>query len=74
MKNITIEIVSGEGNAGTAEAYTGARTASAIRAQLTRERAGGDRWAFVRIDGKRVHDRQYDDLENALPPAVEAAS
>lgn len=40
-----IAILSGEGSRGTWERYNGARAARAIRARLTRERAGGDRWA-----------------------------
>ena len=42
-----LEIVSGEGENGTAEEYTGAKTVRAIKARLTRERCGGDRWARV---------------------------
>jgi|688.fasta_scaffold1925718_2 hypothetical protein len=38
-------IVSGEGDLGTTELYTGKRTVRAIKARLTRERCGGDRWA-----------------------------
>jgi hypothetical protein len=43
-------IVSGEGEQGTVEAYTGPMTAQAIRARLTKERAGGGRWARVDTD------------------------
>lgn len=50
----TIEIVSGEGAQGKAEPFTGKRSLRALRARLTRERCGGDRWAFVYIDGERV--------------------
>ena len=45
-----IQIVSGEGENGTAEDYTGAKTVRAIKARLTRERCGGDRWARVDTD------------------------
>jgi hypothetical protein len=45
-----IEIVSGEGENGTREAYTGAKTVRAIKARLTRERCHGDRWARVDTD------------------------
>lgn len=45
-----INIVSGEGETGTVEAYTGKRTARAIKARLTKERCGGDRWARVDTD------------------------
>lgn len=44
-------IMSGEGTGeGTIERYEGARTIKAIRARLSRERAGGDRWAEAWID------------------------
>ena len=45
-----LEIVSGEGENGTSEIYTGAKTVRAIKARLTRERCGGDRWARVDTD------------------------
>jgi hypothetical protein len=51
-----IEIVSGEGTQGTAKEHTGKATARAVRARLTRERCGGDRWAFARVDGRRCTD------------------
>ena len=44
-------IVSGEGNLGTVEDYTGKRTARAVKARLTRERCGGDRWARIETKG-----------------------
>lgn len=40
-----VRIVSGEGDCGTVEQYTGARTIRAIRARLTREQCGGQRFA-----------------------------
>ena len=41
-----ILIISGEGSGpGVEEQYEGARTVRAIKARLTKERAGGDRWA-----------------------------
>jgi len=43
--NIEIRIVSGEGDVGGAEAYTGKRTIRALKSRLTRERCHGDRWA-----------------------------
>ena len=49
-----IEILSGEGEEGTREDYDGARTASAIKARLTKERCGGDRWAILILDGERI--------------------
>ncbi len=45
-----LEIVSGEGENGMVEEYTGAKTVRAIKARLTRERCGGDRWARVDTD------------------------
>ena len=49
-----IEILSGEGEYGTEQRYTGARTVRAVRARLTRERAGGDRWAILIVDNERI--------------------
>lgn len=40
-----IMIISGEGDTGIAEKYTGKHTALAIKCRLTRERSNGDRWA-----------------------------
>ena len=57
-----IEIVSGEGEQGTVEEYTGEKTEAAIIARLIEEEAGGDRWAFARIDGVR-YDRKGNTLE-----------
>jgi hypothetical protein len=52
-----IQIVSGEGvGEGVIETYSGARTLRALRTRLTKERRGGDRWAFVKVDGERVDD------------------
>lgn len=47
LKNaaIPLVIIAGEGEIGTSTAYTGKRTARAIKARLTRERSNGDRWA-----------------------------
>ena len=44
-----LAIVSGEGAQGTDEPYAGAPTVRAVLARLTRERAGGDRWARVQL-------------------------
>lgn len=44
-----IHIVSGEGEVGTVEVYTGTRTDRAIKMRLTRERCHGDRWARAMI-------------------------
>lgn len=40
-----IQIISGEGENGTAEIYTGKRTMLAIKRRLTKERCKGQRWA-----------------------------
>lgn len=45
--NYELVIVSGEDALGTEELYDGTRTVRAVKARLTRERAGGDRWAYV---------------------------
>lgn len=59
-----IEIVSGEGaGEGHIEPHTGKPTARAVLARLAKERCGGDRWAWARIDGERVEDHA---LEQAL--------
>jgi len=40
-------IVSGEGEVGTKEEYTGEQTPGAIYNALKKERCGGDRWAYL---------------------------
>jgi hypothetical protein len=45
----SIEIISGEGELGSIEDYTGKRTIRAIKLRLARERCGGDRWARARV-------------------------
>lgn len=40
-----VQIISGEGDEGTAELFTGKRTELAIRRRLNAERGSGDRWA-----------------------------
>ena len=40
-----IVIVSGEGELGRAEVYTGKRTSRAVKLRLTKERCHDDRWA-----------------------------
>ncbi|WP_419639280.1 hypothetical protein [Thiolapillus sp.] len=49
MTDLTrVVIISGEGTGpGAIEPHTGAPTLRAIRARLTRERCGGDRWAHA---------------------------
>ena len=54
-----IEIISGEGTEGTVEDYEGKRTERAICMRLAKEESGGDRWAFVRIDGRRFARNGY---------------
>ena len=49
-------IFSGEGDNGTWERYEGKRTPAAIRNRLSRERAGGDRWADAWIELAGVQD------------------
>ena len=48
-KGAPIVIISGEGEVGHVEPYTGKRTLRAIKLRLARERRGGDRWARARI-------------------------
>ena len=71
-----IAIQSGEGEIGAYELYTGRRTVRAIKARLTRERCGGDRWAYAwveradqpgifdRLDNDRFIDTRALDLED----------
>ncbi len=51
-----IWIVSGEGEIGSAELYTGKLTLRALRMRLTRERCHGDRWAYIKVGGQRVNE------------------
>jgi len=44
-----IRIVSGEGEVGTTEIYNGKRSLRAIKMRLTKERCGGDRWAYAKV-------------------------
>ena len=45
-----IAIVSGEGDYGTPEMFTGCRTPLAIKRRLTAERCNGDRFAYAVIE------------------------
>jgi len=46
-----IWIISGEGDGeGTRELYSGSVSARALKARLTRERSGGDRWARLEVE------------------------
>jgi hypothetical protein len=59
--NTEIKIVSGEGIHGRVEIYNGKKTVRALRMRLTKERAGGDRWARaeVWVDGELTqHDAE----------------
>lgn len=47
MKCCPLYVVSGEGDYGTREKYTGEHTEGAINARLKKERCNGDRWAYV---------------------------
>lgn len=50
-------VVSGEGENGTRELYTGKLTVRAIKARLKKEECGGDRWARIETeDGERIDD------------------
>lgn len=49
IKTNRIVIVSGEGEQGSVEDYEGARTLSAIKRALRKERRGGDRWARAQV-------------------------
>lgn len=40
-------IFSGEGDRGTWDPYTGTDSERALKSRLTKERAGGDRWASI---------------------------
>ncbi len=54
-----IQIISGEGEIGGIEPYTGKRSLRAIRQRLTKERCGGDRWAKARVFS---HQNEYGDV------------
>lgn len=54
-----IRIISGEGERGTVEPYTGKRTMRAIKMRLTKERCGGERWAHASVYS---HTNDYGDV------------
>jgi hypothetical protein len=65
-------IMSGEGTGeGTIERYEGKRTPAAIRSRLSRERAGGDRWADAWIETRRG---VYGKLSKGLDELVDRRS
>jgi len=47
-----ITILSGEGECGTREAYTGKHTTRALKLRLAKERCHGDRWAKAEYHAK----------------------
>ena len=59
-----IRIVSGIGELGIVERYTGKKTQRAIKSRLTRERCNGDRWAraIQKVPGYCGYD-----LETGMP-------
>lgn len=57
----TIWISSGEGEIGRTVRYRGAPTLRALRARLTRERCGGDRWAHVLLETAERHPERVDE-------------
>jgi hypothetical protein len=54
-----IMIVSGEGENGAVEIYSGKRTIRAIKMRLTKERCHGDRWAKSKVYS---HSNDYGDV------------
>jgi hypothetical protein len=64
-KGHPIRIVSGEGEIGHVEPYTGKRTIRAIKLRLARERRGGDRWARASVYSHDVdvEDEAWVDVE-----------
>jgi hypothetical protein len=66
---VDVIIVSGEGEIGSIGSMT-ATTGRGVRARLTRERCGGDRWAFARLPGgERLRD---DEIDAAIRTSVSA--
>ncbi|MFA6118188.1 MAG: hypothetical protein WC729_29645 [Sphingomonas sp.] len=68
--NTVIKIVSGEGQRGQSVTYEGALTVRALKARITKEKAGGDRWARIEV---ATQYREYETVtaEQAIA-AVEA--
>jgi hypothetical protein len=59
-----IRIISGEGEIGTVERYSGKRSERAIKLRLSRERCNGDRWArAVQYSHENEHGKVGIDLE-----------
>ena len=66
--DVRLDVVSGEGEQGRAVAYTGSGRLSALKARLTRERCGGDRWAryVARLDDGQAIVLSEHDAEDLL--------
>ena len=59
-----IRIISGEGDVGTVELYTGKHSKRAIKLRLSRERSNGDRWArAIQYSHENEHGKVGLDLE-----------
>ena len=70
MSAAKIIIVSGEGEQGTMRNYTGKKTVRALRARLTRETCGGDRWARAEVwRDDELTQESAEDVISATPPA-----
>lgn len=63
-----LRIVSGEGEQGAIEVYTGKRTPLAITRRLDKDRCGGDRWA--RLEMHCGTDAAGMDIWVAIEPAT----
>lgn len=50
-----IWVVSGEGEVGTREPYTGPLTVRALKNRLAKESAGGDRWTHCEVETDERH-------------------
>lgn len=50
-----IEVVSGKGELGVTELFTGRRTKLALIRRVKKERCGGDRWCYIKVDGVRLY-------------------
>lgn len=78
--NNRIAIVSGEGEQGTAELFTGTRSRLAITRRIIKETCGGDRWAYAVIETPQQDDQASEsvkwgggdgELDQAFFPNVE---
>jgi DNA-binding transcriptional regulator YiaG len=65
----TILILSGEGEQGSFDKYTGKRTERALKIRLTKERCHGDRWAFALASaGDNYAPHTFFELNENLEP------